>query len=298
MTPIYTPYRNGFAGFQIALNRMEEAGWIELDSHLADRLAEKDALFAGKLDTVFQATHQSLPAQEEVWSLLTAYLVEHFPDDYVRSDGDIVLTRQDRCVRYDPLRPLLSASRLIDEDLCLMIRHDDGWRLDAASLCFPSHWSLADKFEQPMLRIHAPVPGFADRMAARVERIFDHLKPEQPVWRLNWSLHDEPTLHLPNLPHAPRFMGMSDQSILANAFMRIERQSLRKLPRSNAIVFAIKTYVDPLHALERAEPQLLSDIASAIRSMDKDQIAYKGLGPAQENVVQALEERQKAVTAR
>mgnify|MGYP000846223527 CR=1 FL=1 len=37
---------------------------------------------------------------------------------------------------------------------------EGGWRLAAGSLCFPSSWSLVEKFGKPLQDIHAPVPGF------------------------------------------------------------------------------------------------------------------------------------------
>ena len=44
-----------------------------------------------------------------------------------------------------------------------MRRGEDGWRLAAGSLCFPSSWSLDEKFGRPLQEIHAPVPGFGPR---------------------------------------------------------------------------------------------------------------------------------------
>ncbi|TIU52784.1 MAG: DUF3445 domain-containing protein, partial [Mesorhizobium sp.] len=56
--------------------------------------------------------------------------------------------------------PLVQASLLVQEDLILMRRDESGWRLAAGSLCFPSSWSLLEKFGKPLQQIHAPVPGF------------------------------------------------------------------------------------------------------------------------------------------
>ena len=59
----------------------------------------------------------------------------------------------------------------------LMRRGEDGWRLAAASLCFPSSWSLEEKFGRPLQDIHTPVPGFGrgTRTADIIHRIFDNL---------------------------------------------------------------------------------------------------------------------------
>ena len=102
------------------------------------------------------------------------------------------------------LHPLDAAGRLVQEDLCLMVLRDGAPHLDAASLCFPSYWRLADKLGRPMADVHGPVAHYADELAAKVDTFLQRLRPERPVWRRNWSIHDDPTL-LPPRPHpAPR----------------------------------------------------------------------------------------------
>ena len=80
-----------------------------------------------------------------------------------------------------------------------MRRGEDGWRLAAASLCFPSSWSLEEKFGKPLQDIHTPVPGFGrgTRTADIIHRIFDNLAVAQPVERLNWSLQAGADLYQP-----------------------------------------------------------------------------------------------------
>ena len=42
-------------------------------------------------------------------------------------------------IQPDSHHPLERAGLSIQEDLCLIRRHHEGWLLEAASLCFPSH---------------------------------------------------------------------------------------------------------------------------------------------------------------
>ena len=51
--------------------------------------------------------------------------------------------------------------------------------------------------------------------------------------------------------------------------MRVERQTLRRLPRTGAIVFTIRTYLTPLEKLV-LEPEVPGRLASAIRSWPED----------------------------
>ena len=54
-----------------------------------------------------------------------------------------------------------------------------------------------------------------------------------------------------------------------NVRFRTERQSLRRLPRSGAIVFTIRTYIDPIVELAK-EPGVPGRLASGIRSWPED----------------------------
>lgn len=289
----YIPFESGHPGFKIALSPLDPARWIEPDERLAARLGEKERLDAEDGADTFRAAAGTAPAQAETLSLLVDHLGTHHPELYQNTENSVRIAPAGRNIKLTGAPPLQIAGRLVDDDLCLMIRDREGsWRLQAASLHFPSHWSLAEKFGRSMAGIHEPVPGFADQMETRVARIFDHLRPETPVWRLNWSLHDDATLPLPDLPEGPRFEKLDGEALLTRAFLRVERQTLRKLPKAGAIVFTIKTYIDPLTLLlDKGGPALARDLHDALAAMNEAQLAYKGLTRARARVLAALAAR-------
>ena len=93
--------------------------------------------------------------------------------------------------------PLDIAGRLVQEDLCILQEVDGELRLTAGVLCFPNRWRLSDKLGRPMMAIHEPVPSYAERLGKPVDRFIGLLAPDRPVWRLNWSLMDNPMLFQP-----------------------------------------------------------------------------------------------------
>ena len=177
-----------------------------------------------------------------------------------------------------------------------MRRASDGWRLAAASLCFPSSWTLAEKFGRPLHEIHAPVPGFGagTRNADLIARIFDNLKPDQPVIRWNWSLQADMALYKPMSGHhrderatarQPRFPDGA-----AGTFIRVERQTLRRLAGSGDIVFTIRIFLDPMAVLA-AQPehrQLALSLAAQLDELDGSQLDYKGLAADRDRLVADL----------
>jgi hypothetical protein len=57
--------------------------------------------------------------------------------------------------------------------------------------------------------------------------------------------------------------------------LRTERQTLRRLPRTGAILFTIRTYLTPVDKLAK-EPGVARRLASALRGWGEDIGAYKG----------------------
>mgnify|MGYP001259442104 CR=1 FL=1 len=299
--PRHTPYDGSARPFTIGLKPLDPQDWIEVDALLDVYLAEKDRLYAEMPEKVFMAEPGTEEGQREVLDGLTGFLPARFPDIYRRDGAAMTISGPegpDRLVRLDAEESSLkTASRLVQEDLVLMRKGAEGWRLVAASLCFPSSWSLAEKFGKPIHEIHAPVPDFGPgtRSAELIERMFDRLQG-QAVWRLNWSLAAEPSLYLPlsqvgrEARAGERHFRFPGTDPVACAFIRVERQTLRKMPRSGDILFTIRIHVDPMRVLA-SHPEcarLAAGLADQLDALDDDQLAYKGLRNDRDRLVAAL----------
>ena len=155
-----------------------------------------------------------------------------------------------------------------------MVRRDSGWHLDAAMLCFPSMWRLADKLGRSVAAVHGPVDHYADELGERVDRFFDRFRVDGPVWRRNWSIKPTPALHLPYAKHDD-VIGPSDVGTDGSPFwLRSERQTLRKLPDSGAILFGIRVQPAPVAALRR-RPDIAAALLAVLDSWDGPMRAFK-----------------------
>jgi hypothetical protein len=289
--PRHTPYDGSSKPFTIGLKPLNLAEWIEVGDDLDMHLAEKRRLYATVPDKVFVEEPDTREAQREVLDLIEAHLARHHPELLQRLRADV------RTGDEADAPPLLTASLLVQEDLILMRRGENGWRLAAGSLCFPSSWSLREKFGRPLHEIHAPVPGFGGgtRNADLISRMFDSLQG-QAVLRWNWSLQAGNDLYLP-FSHQERIdlatnrpSRFSTDEIAAQAFIRIERQTLRKLPVSGDILFTIRIHLDPLSLLERHpdRQRLASSFADQLAALDEAQLDYKGLTADRERLVAVM----------
>jgi hypothetical protein len=232
--------------------------WLVVDEHHAAELAIRRRLLEDHPEDVFGALAGTEAASAETLALVTGWLGAR--------GGPVSVDAG--------LHPLAAAGMLVQEDLCVMVRHDDGWHLDAAILCFPTLWLLADKLGRVNADVHAPVPHFAEELLARVDGFFDRLRPGNPVWRRNFSVMPDPMLCIAAREFDPPLGSITVGGDGDPLWLRSERQTLRRLPRTGAILFTIKVQIAPAAVL-RERPDRAADLAAMYASWDTAAHGYK-----------------------
>ncbi len=289
----YLPFAGGGHRLTMGLMPLAEPDWLEIDTLLAAHLAEKRALLIARHDEVFAALPEAEAAARELLALLAAHLPQHHPQIFTR-DGTILTNRvtgEAWDVEQPALHPLELCGRLVQEDFCLLRRADDKHILVGATLCAPARWRLADKIGNPLAQIHAPVAGYDAALARPVDRLFDQMRPGRLVWRLNWGIVDHPARFQPVRPPADAPITAADAG--ERLWLRVERQTLRKLAGSEAVVFTIRTHVTRLDRAI-ATRTTAADLASAIRALPQDMLRYKQIEPFAMEVLAWLEAAPKA----
>lgn len=171
---------------------------------------------------------------------------------------------------------LEACARSVWEDLCVMVQDGPGepFRLAAAAVAFPTDWRVADKLGRPVHGVHAPVPGYAAHLAGGVDRFMDGLQSFNIFGRVN--AHVVPSADLRYLPAEPmdrRFAAVTPDNAGDTLFARCEREVLRRLPRSRAIIFSIGIYRAPLSSLG---DEAVIRLASALDGYDNDELERRG----------------------
>ena len=216
-------------------------GWLMRDEAFARQMALRDRLVAERRGAVIAA----LPGSDGAVDALFAEVLERLAADpgYVWDEGAV--RRPDGVVvPLDPADKLGTLARLVQEDLCLHEPRGGEHVLTAAVLCFPASWTLAEKIGRPLTGIHRPVDVYDAGMATRVQRLFDAIRPERPLWRQNALVYADAALHQPRPEAAPR-----RDSRAEGRYLRSEKQCLARLSSCDAVVFSIHTYVVPLTAI-------------------------------------------------
>jgi hypothetical protein len=288
MKPTYTPYDGSSTPFTIGLAQLDPDRWIEPDADLGDQLAEKQRILARYGDLVLRAEDDTLATQQEVLETLADYLPTRHTGIWHRNGDRMEMAGREIDLADESMTPLCRAGLLVQDDLVIMRRGENGWRIAAAFLAFPSSWRLSEKFGLPMDEVHAYVPGFegGSRNAGLINRMFDNLSPDRFVVRWNWSVNWSHALYHPNAKSPEEKRGVPAEK----ALIRVERQTLRKLPQSGDILFTIRIYLDPLSVI-LAQPnatELASSMANQLEALTIEQTAYKGLSEKRAELLNVL----------
>ena len=254
MTLRHAPWEEA-GEFRIGLRPIPTEAWFEGGE--SDPGVRKDALFDAHPALVWAETELSRPAQVEVLAMVSGAL--------------------GRRITPEGLPPLWAASRAVADDLCLMEERDGVWRLTALSLCAGSFFTACEVIGRSLSELHLPVTAFEDRLLARATRVFDNLRDDLVLERRNWSVVSDPELFAPNPGPMRAAIGTIDPTKAADALhVRVERQTLRRLPVCGGVVFTIRVWIAPLSEIA-ADRGRLTRFARAWRSAHPDFRAYKKL---------------------
>ncbi|RDB20502.1 hypothetical protein Hypma_012433 [Hypsizygus marmoreus] len=191
------------------------------------------------------------------------------------------------------VKALEIASLLIQEDLALMIEGQDGqYYFQAGAILIPGTWRIQDKIGMPLEQIHITgnVPRYKEKLHTGMARFFKRMPVDKPVARNNYLFQPVPlkddvdpnelgwaeSIHGPEatFPNTRKKAMENPTPTPSSIFLRVERQTLRRLPRSGAVVFTIRTYQTSVEKLGR-EPGVVRRLASALRGWGDDVGEYK-----------------------
>jgi hypothetical protein len=151
-----------------------------------------------------------------------------------------------------------------------------GWWLAAGSVAFPSRWSLREKFGQSMDIIHAPVPFYKEQVQTSVDNFFNVMPCGEIYSRRNWSLYDNSSLRHDGAEHSGEITQHSITSSNAGErlWLRVERQTLRKLKKTGAIFFTIRIHLRQLKHVVRFDG-IARRLSKALLALPPEMQAYK-----------------------
>ncbi|MEO0449362.1 MAG: heme-dependent oxidative N-demethylase subunit alpha family protein [Pseudomonadota bacterium] len=217
--PPFLPFLDGVPSFQPSLTPIPLSDWLTPDTEAEIWLRDK-CLILKMMRSKVAAGDLDGAAAEELLPLIMA-ATEAVPHQEMPS-------------------ALEEAASLVSDDLCVLEAKRPGdWRVTAGVLCAPTYWTLPERIGLDLAGLHGPVPDGDPGLSARIGRVFTGLNPGIVLERFNWTVQTSDKRYTPDRP------GVSGKSV-NDLFLRVERQTVRKLAETGAIVFAIRVSVDPL----------------------------------------------------
>ena len=278
-TPPYLPFMDGPAPsgeenfrWRLGARPLDLHDWIELGPDADAAIAAKTRLMADHPDTVFAVLDGVDAESREVAEALVDHLRHRWPDRYGHAELDA------------DLHPLDAAARLVPEDLILLVERRDGLVFGGGSVCFPNRWDLRSKLGLSMARVHAPVARLNEQLEAPIDGFFERLAPDRSYWRLAWNILDTPDWYTPvDGTEAPR----SSRPGPDGHYFRIERETMRRFPRTGVVLFTVRTYVAPFPAVSDGG-DVAARLADAVAALPPDVKDYKGLAPTADALIEHL----------
>jgi dimethylamine monooxygenase subunit A len=183
-----------------------------------------------------------------------------------------------------PERCKQMAARLESDWVVLSPDAERGFPIVGGVVAFPSSWALEDKIGRPMHEVHNPAPGLNATLGRSIGTFLEKLAPNVCWKRENWGLSADDVLnHHPAIPRHP----LNASATLDHTWLRLERQSLMRLPLTRAILFGIRVSNHRLDHLVKT-PGLAPRLARALETMPEDIARYKGLSTSRASLIAAL----------
>ncbi|KAL4906280.1 hypothetical protein BDW74DRAFT_140470 [Aspergillus multicolor] len=147
--------------------------------------------------------------------------------------------------------------------------------LEAYTTYYPAGFDTRKKLGKTLQQIHVPLPRYKQKLSMSMDRFFERLEVGKAVMRVNWSIMPKGTglfaafggLHDHSPNSAPREEKIEPVGFDGTeTFLRCERQTLHRLPRSKAVLFAFHTYTYPIKDIR--EEGLGEELATAIEGLE------------------------------
>ncbi|KAJ5520854.1 hypothetical protein N7463_001307 [Penicillium fimorum] len=304
---LYRPFRHGPNFITMGIRKLHWDNWIEMDSYFLRyhdmKAAELKKEFNEHIKYVDNAVTKD--ACFELNEELVRHLTHRYPKTFRLEGGKVHNSLTGEAFPFPAATPdeaLATSALLVQDDLVLMIKNDDGeYHLDAAAVCLPGFWRLREKFRMSLDTLHfeAGVPHYAAKLQKAMNKFMLKLTPDKPVERNNYFIQLDDGLHWSHRMGDQQGTEVASWATangkgltIDEIHFRSERQTLRRLPRSGAILFTIRTYFEPVTKLAQ-EPNIPGRLGEAIRNWDETVSYYKGKSSWDKVLMPYLEEQER-----
>ncbi|KAH7926291.1 hypothetical protein BV22DRAFT_1128273 [Leucogyrophana mollusca] len=278
----------------VALKKLEPDWWIELESTYRERIAQRTQLYAKHGKVIIDYLPGSEAACKELMEVVIQFLCVRYPNQFEYDDWTGSFTNHILGSRFDTLKvhPLLFLLENVPEDF-LITQEDEAtglYVMRAGVSCSAVGWNMSEKIGRPLHQIHGPVPDYKEKMAFSMDRYFSKLPCDKPIQRGSWGFEiGEPLFLQTDEPEWGHRQQQRHDLSLSDIYLRVDWQTLRRLPQSRSIVFNFKALFTPITQF-RHEPYIPKLVLKVLTEGKKSIMEYKGTWHIEHKLIPALRE--------
>ncbi|GLB12895.1 hypothetical protein AtubIFM61612_000284 [Aspergillus tubingensis] len=285
------------------VRKLDVENWLTVDKNYMDEHEVRSQLLETEKSKVLQCLPESYDACLEALEEVVEFLCQRFSNVFEQKKcGDETtvhnkMTGETFCFggKNKDVDPLEIAVRLTMEDLSILMKNEEDeyyllvlescFRIQidrltdmnsaASASLFPVGWTVQDRIGWTISKLHNPVPLWHQQVANSVSKFLARLTPASPMERSNYFVEvKRPDEDLFEILYRPTSLSEENPDPTPqDIVIRRERQTFRRLPRTGALVFGVKTILTTLDELPMQE---LQNLAKEIKSWPEYVGEYKG----------------------
>lgn len=266
---------------------------VETDERYLSEIKLKRSLLEEDHRYYFDSLPESRLAQRDALEIVLNELVRHDPASFSLQKNGPCLNWHNKKLNENfefefksdsafPIAPLDWVGSQVQEDLIIL---NPAGEVVAGQLCFPSGWALHEKLGKQFLEVHGPLPEVTNPMIQSANKFLERLPVGKPFTRNNWGFRLGDQLDMSSRYSkmyreklADELPLLSRESFGEKIFVRIEHQTLTRLPSSNYILFTIHTFHSSLKE-EVSDKQRARTMLSFLKGVPKELLDYKIITP-------------------
>lgn len=298
--PFRWPYHQTMSIFRLEMNH-----WLDMDKYYWRYIQEKKRIWMKYGRENIDWLPEGYEPSVELMQMVTDHMLTRYPLLFTlvedRGEGGKIVYNEMTEETLDmtmPLKehPLLYVSNMAKEDFYIVMKNpkDDLHYLVAAAVPFPGgSFGIHEKIGRHLDVIHEGVPYYKEKLKRSMERWFERLTPNDPVERASWYISWDHKLKLNNVYQLPKFNPNIEADIKSmdpkDFNIRVERQTLRKLPKSGAVIFTNHPIFYSIEEM-KDEPLIPSLLRKILYEGPEDILKYKNFELFRDHIAGYLDE--------
>ncbi|CAH6723115.1 hypothetical protein CLIB1444_13S00694 [[Candida] jaroonii] len=313
------PFKNAAYKLTMSIGKLDPQDWLLMEPTYKKTIGVKTQIINNvhpdypdrdlRSCTLF-ALPECVPAINEFYDIVVNYMCDKYPM-YFKKEGDKIynsVTKEYVPASSDGVdaeKLLSSLVGTIEEDFIILMKDptsdSDEYFFKGGVFAFAAGFNPSTKINTPLTSIHLPIPGYEEKLKVSMNRFFNRLQIGQFVTRSNFSIQTHNLYYVDdrnkghNRPNEEQISIPEEElDFDKQVHYRSERQVLTRLPKTEAIVFTIRTYLHPMSEIRNEGEEVCERLIGAINGLPREIFLYKAAGEWAEGVKSYLSKYKKS----